>query len=556
MKKARLLLVAALMLSAILLLSSCTGLFQPKPLDVKDIIQADPNADFNSAVYTQSSSLPELTGMTLQNSFGELHYFTGSEKVENSIYTYTKHAVYNSKLGSVVFMSTDSSNQVSQITLPSDLSQVSYYTVKAISYNLDELGNRSGIASMTTRLCDPTGANVTEAQGSGTVRTTYDLIHFNGACYRVNESGNITYAFDYSPLAALPSIDTASNEHYYEFFSEDGVNYLNVYNLDLTLCLEYEFPSYANGVQFTVLGNGNVLTQYALAEEEDAKDYTFMTSGLSYYGGGVQKYTLVTEIIDITNGKAKSIDCDYLFGMTYNLRFDDEAVGFNTEKAPVIGSGIKIEDKRIAPETDSALFVVIDDKGGIKELSNVRGHRVENIEYVYNNRWTLDTDTNTYLVNENGDVLGDITRANYFGNRMYADGKIYDYDLNVVFDYAGQGYALYTELNDALVLKNADGDQFIFSDTSTTPVCILDATLGYDIQTYENNYYSIKNISDPLNIKYSIYSIDGSLLLEITGTDMISALLPYGFEEVLAEEDTVLIRTRSAEGENIYYVLK
>ena len=423
MKKARLLLVAALMLSAILLLSSCTGLFQPKPLDVKDIIQADPNADFNSAVYTQSSSLPELTGMTLQNSFGELHYFTGSEKVENSIYTYTKHAVYNSKLGSVVFMSTDSSNQVSQITLPSDLSQVSYYTVKAISYNLDELGNRSGIASMTTRLCDPTGANVTEAQGSGTVRTTYDLIHFNGACYRVNESGNITYAFDYSPLAALPSIDTASNEHYYEFFSEDGVNYLNVYNLDLTLCLEYEFPSYANGVQFTVLGNGNVLTQYALAEEEDAKDYTFMTSGLSYYGGGVQKYTLVTEIIDITNGKAKSIDCDYLFGMTYNLRFDDEAVGFNTEKAPVIGSGIKIEDKRIAPETDSALFVVIDDKGGIKELSNVRGHRVENIEYVYNNRWTLDTDTNTYLVNENGKE-DDVSYKNaLFAHRLKHDSR-------------------------------------------------------------------------------------------------------------------------------------
>ena len=535
MKKTKLLSLIALTLCALMLLSSCAG----ASLSVKDVILKD--AEYVSGadpIYTKAELVSGLTDATYKSYSGDLVYLTATAEVGTD--TFEKHIVYNIASSSVVLTLTET--KTSDISVSLDYiytgnDRAYYFTVKETSWNLEN-DVKVGNDSYKTTVYDAKGTVVVTVNSNVSVYEACDLIYVDGKCYHYAE-GAFAYAFDYSPLARFPDIYDMSDKYYYELDEE----YVAVYDKELKLVSKYNVEFAYDSCDYGLLGGGNVFMQFITEEMDEAEDYTYIEET----EGVLKKYTVKTLVINAKSGSAKEIKCDYIVSDIDGFDEDYfEEIGLNYKKLPNIASVQKIEDKRIV---DFYYTATIDDSGNVVLFDKFQDDYVSSIYMVAADRYVVYCENTSYLIDGKGKLIGDIYNAS--DGFMVCDGKVYDFDLNMLYDFKAAGYTKFDDASiyDTLLLTNSDNEIFIYTGTAT-PIKIASKDADQSYYGTLDGIVIIKTAGD--KDKFTFYNRSGTAVLTIEENVYIGYSAYSDFYQI-SYGDAYIIRTKNADGDYVYY---
>ena len=281
-----------------------------------------------------------------------------------------------------------------------------------------------------------------------------DLYEIDGKVYEIKD-GVATHKYD-KGLNSIPDVDYSGEKNYYAM----GVDAVYVYDLDYKLVAYYAVPSDASSVSMFPLADGNVFVQYKKALPQDAVEYDLCEAG---YYFGTDKYDVVQVIFNITDETVQAVELDYWVEAIVNGNTSSDLFKFKD----YFKSDAFINVASVCPIVDKAIDSNHPEMANIRNdmfLLNYLADAVYAQSYIPeplgNNRFLVsDESGKEYLVNEKGEMIGEVTEADYdYALKLFVmDGKYYDMDLKMVFDsnantydYVGGGmdYTLYQETDD------------------------------------------------------------------------------------------------------------
>ena len=542
--KKKIVVLIAVLLCGVMLLCSCSDSLKFNKMIDKKATYVDRTPAYNSATAL------ELKG-DLEGDAGDLVLFEDEDADDNAVYT-----VYNIATGATVLTLTDSETSHfrllmkevwnTTLILKAEMVIPAGYDERAIEMTanlslLDKYGNafwsKEGMKEEEFLVyedlyewffADPYEDDIEKES----FYQALDLFGFDYQMFRIADDGSVSKAFDYSPLARLPEVNQLMGEYYY------AIDELSVtaYDANLQPLWTERAPSYAlsplnmrmpmaaiepviqNAASFFILNDGSVLMQYAYALAEDAEEYTYMDEE-GY------KYNLVTKLFKAKNGKEKELKkCEYAFmyimGRDAKVDMDgryvgDEegftSIGFK-KKIENLAMGIKIENQRLA------LGEVLSNKGKVEgAMDGIIPNQLPMEFYmVAPGRWAVaDMSFRSFLINEKGDVLGEISNADMYDKYLFADNEMYNYDLAKVADLDELKCEEILEMTDeGIVFVNEDGaTMMVLADGSTkTLIEKDDETKEFEELYWNGALFIITDYTDPLNIKASIYNAAGNVI--------------------------------------------
>lgn len=459
MKKSRLIALLLVVVLAVSLLSSC-ALFGGAG-DVKKLLDDEGTFEVKAAA-SSATDVSSLTGYTTrQSSEGDLVVLSKLDTDYSGMSTSTSYIVYNVKTGSTLksftnYTSTGSSH--TGVTI-GEVNEVSYFYTVYTYYGSDETTYTTELFDANGNMLTSVNKNITPSTVEGTNLIKFDDMYFEA------KDGALNRAFEATPFKAIPDIFAGNDEYYY---AKDG-NFFAIYDKQFEKLATCELPEYYDNYECGVLPGGNLLIQYTYVVDFFADKYDVLDTD------EMVKYNVVTLILT-AKGKVKEVKADFVIEGIYEV--DAEMVAENVlnpkkfEGASLV-QGYKIEDNRIAYEFSG----FINKSGKVTELPELEGEGVLSIMAVAANRWVVITETYSYyLINEEGEILGAITEdVDTCGNYLVADGKIYDWSLNVLLDYEAAGY------DDGLT---ALGGNIILTKTYEYSFSYLTSS-GYDSESRE-----------------------------------------------------------------------
>lgn len=534
MKKRKLLVLTSLFLMVVMLLSSCAT--HRMMMDGEQYRDTAPTP-------TSAAAVEALLGAARESNCEELVYLT--DIVIDGSDSHKKHIVYNLATNAVVLTVTETLTTRVDVELHEGYNENAYFTVKTTSWQMVE--SVPDNYTYKTALCAANGSVVAEAEGLLNVQTEFDLLAFDGKCYRMDQDGAIAHAFDLGDFAQLPELTGKANDRYF-YGDDDGLVIL--YDDTCKMLTHYQAPSDALFVMSNQLENGNVLVQYLITETEESKDYTFIVSNNS---GGIPKgkYTLVTKLIK-KSGKVKDLNLDWILMNVMNNEQGDlaEMMGY-ARGYDNLAIAFEIVDERIEDEMSKFKLVKVSNSGKVKgEIKQViEGQIALNFDFIGTNRWVArDVSEREFLINEKGKVIGEVTGAED-SNAVYfiVAGKLYDYDLNMVYDYEAAKQHIYDGddgiMRHGVLLEDEDGAVVCYANIGATP--IIDKDAAREIVTIAQNYFVVADRTDPSNVKYDVYNDVGTKLIT----------LDYLPDDVATFDGMCLLQYISADGKCVYYRL-
>lgn len=552
MKKTKLTVIVVAILATLSMLFSCGS--QSSLQTLSDIL--DSKADYTEHYYTESAKIALLDGAEYKRYEENIMYFT-AEHVDGAN-TYEKHLIYDAEADAVITTLTESATTDISVSLDSCRVNGNYepfFYVTTTSWTLNGDGDPD-VYSYATALYDASGNLVAETDFTAHPQTFCDLILFDEKMYSL-EDGAITYAFDCPSYVSLPYVEQKFDGKYYSLNQGD---YVAVYDDELNLISRYNLPLYLDE-DFTVfvLASGDIFVQYYAEADFFSSDYSFLTNDST-------KYDLTTLIIDKDTGCAEEIACDYLLMYGYSVDNDAEffeSNGFKSGKVSTLAIGFKIENGRL-PDIDDLDFdlastVAIDASGKISDFSKINGESVQNTYFVAENRWIAVTRENAYLINGSGKILGNISNVNGKpGTFFMSDGKVYDCDLNMLFDFGAQELNYYGNVDSSIIFKNDDGEVFLYTGgESAATIVAKDSDLSLCYSSSDSSYYAIKDTSDESQTKYKIYNSKGTLLLAVDENDYMGGYY-FGndFRKCGDFDSFTILRSVDENGKPVYHRLK
>lgn len=374
-----------------------------------------------------------------------------------------------------------------------------------------------------------------------------DLLCVDGKVYRVAEDGSVAYAFDWSELRHTPDDDLKKVGEFY--FDIESTSIL-IYNATLDLVTTYAKPSYIDEdyFEFYALANGNVLVQYIEDLGEFAEDYDFMKDG--------KKYDLHSFLINAESGKIKELKLDfYIAAINFRNTSNEDNWCYN-EKIENIAYGYFIEDQRLNTRHMVGKVVSLTNKGKIAGVIDdlIPNMQAGYMQQVATNRWVVCNLADEYfLINEKGEVLGEITNALSNGynnsNAVVINNKIYDWDLNMKLDLTKEKVDSddVEIMNHSVLFKNEDGEWKLYINGEVKTL-INKATAEEGKRTLtklSKALYMITDTATEGTTKYEIYNDAGTLLTTVES-----------MPEIVFTADSnkaVLFTCEDAEGKTVYY---
>ena len=497
MKKLRILALVVLVLCFALLLVSCST----KELNVKQVFKK----------VTADEALPTLTKAD------KLDVAGNAGQVRGALVLFTDGAtqtVYNVALGRTVGTFTGSATEVYDVTMRASDEpgyDIAFFIVEKIT--TDAAGNDT----YQTTLYAADGTSV--ASVSKAVMNfdySFDLVLFNGKCYRVAEDGAMTEACAWSEMAGnLPNIFSATKKYYYVGLA----NGFAVMNRKLETVSYYTFPDYAEDIVASVLSNGNVFVQYQVRAQDTAEKFDFIEEVNVAGETKLYKYDLVQQVVSAKKGTAKNVKTGYYLDdeiVARNVQpFDQDYFAVLEKSIENIAYGYKIEDKRISDNFADMVMLSLTDGGKAESILN---HTIEGQVGAFrivaeDTIRVQDIFNHQYLYNAKGKLIGDVTGAQTITDTyVVGQGKIYDLKLNEVYDYATEGYAYEGALKSAVLFsKDVGGVQqnYLFKDGAMAAV----ANSGNSQVLNERLFVVIDNTTG----KYFYYNDAGTMILQATG---------------------------------------
>ena len=561
MKRIKLISFLSLALMLSMLLSSCS-LFSPS-LKLKNLFDGKATPEKIDRTFEGSEVISDLTSASCQETEKVLFYFTSSTEGQPS---YKKHTVYNIERNKVVFSATENANTRIEVDLNSFYytDTENYFTVKTTTWKLDADNKKIGSDVTNTALFDKTGKEIADAQGSLGTSVMVDLLLFDNKFYRVTGEGSFEFAFEQSALAKTPQINTKGSDYYYAVEDDQGAAFVAVYDLSLSFVSKYKLPAYADLTSWVILENGDIFVQYIYPVEDLAKDFTFVSdepikittpSNGVYELEALRKYVMTTEVIDAKKGKADEVKCDYFIDDAENLTLYAEyatTMGINLKKIPVYAAAYEIKNDRLSTTENSYFLATITNKGQVKTVAPLNGEQIEYFGLISEDRWAVNTTDATYLVNGKGEVIGDVSNAKRVGDFLYANGKIYSLDLQVIFDYEAKNLIYKSRIGNSLLFTNTEGEVFLYTGSDSAKK-IIEKDSDLVLDRISSNYFTVIDSSNSKGDKYYFYNDRGEKILTIEDNDYISG--SNYFSTVSSNDDAALIQSKNSEGKVVYYRL-
>ena len=512
-------------LAMVMMLSSCATVGS---IGLKKLLDASQYAD--DKAYAKAEMINGLGNATLEGSANQLLLF--SENVVVNGIAGKKYVVYDVNANKTVYEATSSPTSSFKVSLI-EAADGACFTVAHSTWSLDASNVKIGRDTVNTMLYGADGAKIAETYRDVTAETAYDLVRFDGKCYRMGEGSALAYAFDYSDLRSMPTVLYATEKLY---FCEVGDEYM-VCDDELEVKSYLKIPSYAEIGELVTLNENNLLIQYSVELEANAEKYDYVaekTSNVAVGGTtvsgseGLAKYDLYTVVFNGKTGKTKEVKFNYSIDSVANRLEDSEDwvedYGLSDKYDNIVVLA-PIEDKRIN-DSDSARFLAtLDSNGGIKQLKDA----TEVPTYatlprmVSANRWVMySVDNREFVVDEKGKVLGEITKASFRDTYIYGNGKMYDYDLNVIYDYAKDNLAVEYALGQAMLFRNLDNELICYSSSKTEKLIAKDAKRS--LYHADNEYFIIMDYSDTAKIKFEIYNESGAQIYVLSAPSAWAAI--------------------------------
>lgn len=503
MKKLRILSLFAILLCVAMLFAACGK--DAKTLTVKKAFD-ELKAEANPTPRLTAANKLEVTG-TYVDDDGDLVLFSGTEG------GYDKYTVYNVAKNSVVGTYTETETVAYNVDLYADDDpgyDLSYYVVQTATTDA------AGKTTYKTALYAADGTKVAEVDKQNVALSlTFDLIRFDEKCYRISENGAIAEAFAWGEFAGnLPNIFAATEKYYYARLTT-GTGFI-VLDKSLQTVSSYVFASYAQNAVYGVLNNGDVWLQYQEKLPADAEKYDLVVEET----GVANKYNLFQQVFDAKKGTVKDAKTEYLIQalVARDVAPEQDALKALDKSIDNVAIGYKIENQRASQTMQDMLFLSISNKGAVESILNrlVEG-QVGFFEVPADGVLKIsDILGRDYLYDAKGKLIGEITGAQAMTDTyVVGNSKIYDYNLNAVYDYTADGYEYYGTMRSAVILTkdNADGvaERYLYVNGNITKIS-EGATKVFNKVT-DRLYY----VRDYTAGTYTYYNDLGTQLLQIKG---------------------------------------
>ncbi len=540
MKRSRMLVFLTASLAILMLFTSCSFIKRDK--NVGDVLSDAVAYAGGSKTLTSWKKVSDLIDAKADQKVGNLIAFS---KVDSKDANKTKYMVFNVDTGAIVWEDTSTKDKKIEISLNS----ISYYELfeKTPTYfAVTTITTDSNKSTTAVSLYSATGDLVVKVDRDATVSVMADLLYLDGKCYRVAADGSISEAFEFSSLAGKPDIEIRYQDRYYGRGQGTLGNYLVVYDDSLKMISKYFLPQYIDNCVYTVLEDGNIFLQYTYEVDAYADKYTFIGEGTD----GMKKFMMVTQIVDVESGKARDIRwCKYFMAFAMNLAYmpeESKEEGYDLDEFPVMGIAFQIEDKHVA----NCALVGINNKGKISEIVTDSEQPIVDIMRISDDRWIVtDASETDYLMDETGEIIGDVTGGTIFGKYFYADGKVYDFDLAEVYDYQAASLTVKYVVGDALLLKGNDGRLLLYTGNGDPVVLIEKDSVKTLLESYGGDSYILIRNKD----KLEIYNDDGAKIVGIDNLNFNS--LDVINLDVLTTDEGSLLKFTNKGGETVYYHL-
>ena len=501
--------LTALILCVAMVLASCSFSDMSFKKFYKDLEYKAPNQ------LTKSNQITAIDGLEFERAYEHLLLFTTKDG--------ETYKIYNAKTDAIV------------LTMDTENMRTDFFTAFETPFiKVTETKTTDDTTTTYVRLYTAKGALITEAKNptDTSINTNLDFFKFNGVFYRVNKDGSATACSYY--LENLPGITQKTENYYYAVAS----NQVSVYDNDLNCVFYWEFPS-ANITNqgIYLLEEGILLAQGVERLPDDASKYDYASSGT--------KYNVVSFILNVEKDKATEEDLDYR--VSYVLSMDRIYNYQETETNSLPKSVINYATVKFINEhrLDSRETEVVIKKNG--ETIKLAPEFESLPDIAVKDRWIYTRyNGEQYLINEKGDIIGNITGVGYSDrneNFICMGEKILDYDLNVVYDAKTNGKRIINVLQTSIILADESPD----SEGKTNYYLYkADKTLS-KIDNYEDSEYLYYVTFDSENETGSIYAENGKLLLT----------LDIGNSGLIYEDDTpgsemMIVGIEDDEG-NIHY---
>ena len=399
--------------------------------------------------------------------------------------------------------------------------QVSTYCDSKFILTVERDENKTGV--YYTNLYDCKGNLVATKNGSSDLNYDYnlvtsrcDLIQFNGCIYRVDENGSTTRIISNPFFGSIPSVDTKTANYYYD----TDYDCVTVYNHNLDVVFYWSIPyEDAYSTMLNVTSADVIIAQMLLNLPFDSDKYDFIDEEGN-------KFELQSIAIDVETGKEKNLKLDYaiegIFYSRSDVQIEDTYHNMVPAEITDLAAVYPIVDKRIA-NYDEQKLVSIDAKTGKIKLElftefdgNMPGDALAKDRF----KVTLDSGV-SLLIDSTGKVIANANNlSNASRNETYVvyDGKIYDYNFSLKYDYVANDKEYVMMLGHGVLLRD-DDNYFIY-------------TKNGDLRTIEGSV-STSNCTQTLVVsyddgKYYFYNEDGNSLGNLEGSYF--SLIDYNYE--------------------------
>lgn len=537
MKKFRLSLVVSVLLILVLSLSACGGNNFSSFYDNEDLSE-------KRATPTNFSQL-ELSGEIAD--LGENLIGFNSEEVDANDSNITNQVitVYDLEKNQVV-----GKYSVDKSKYELDISFDVYLDVEYYSINVEDLD--SGITATT--FYNASGVQVYSIDDVSKIKLYkqyFDLMLINDEAYRIGKDGTFEKAFDLNAMSDYTYSLTMKIDDYF-YGTKNGTSV--VLDEELNLLRVIEAPSYARNFEYFPLENGDVLVQYWVEESTDAEDYTFI------YGD--EKITLVSKIIDVENGDEEEIELDYIidsltpngsvvyyYGTYISGDFDNSS--YNSSIDNFVEEATKIENERLLNGATEVCTLSLTNGGRVdKVLEKTIAGQLNDIRVVDENAYILTNSLGQkYLVNEDGDVIGEVSTGLYSnGHVYYNDDAVYSAKLKKIYDLEENGYTVSSAVDGGLLLKKTVenvASYYLLQDGTSEPQLIENFEKSLSGMLYvtkvtgdngvEYKYYTYNGVElHTSNASYNVrFATESAMLLVNATTDTNTGIITYTYYRVV-----------------------
>ncbi len=473
--------------------------------------------------YDKATALSDLDNYLITEMNEEFALFaTGSEGA-------LTYKVYSYASKSIIKTFTTDATVVYSVSLCGDL-PVLYVT--STTFGGDE-------PVMAYKLYDAEGAELASTdKDPGAPIAFNDMLIFNRDIYELDKNGDLVKTEDSIPeYLSIVEFDTYNDDYVYVL----GENNVNVYDRTFVPVSSWVAPTYAEDLSLYVIDNGNIFVQYVKALDANSTEYDFFEYTEA---GNVEKFDLVSLVINAKNGSEKEVDLAFIV--------DDITCYEDFANISLVADAYNDGMKNLATiypivngqidTSDSAIDIVLlnDDCSSAKSLK-LTDQQLAEIPVKLNKKlFTVETTYGSAIVKANGNVVYPITNSKVRANSQYLVGEKAIYDLEkfeVVYDLEEKKGEVIEVLNTALFIREGNVEEsykiIMLKDGEIKEIC------SYDVVNAKGKLFKTVlgigcySLYDATTAEYKYYNLDGKELATSK-----YALLPTAFS---AKYDTMIL---------------